>query len=339
MEMPLSASGRFIVGADGRRVRLAGVNWYGFHEDDGVAPGLDRTDRRALARRISLLGFNSVRLPFSLWMTEQASPVPVHYLAANPDLYGATPMQAYDACVEALTEVGLVVIPNCHTLDPGWPLPTSTQILTRSGWKYHHEVQEGDETLGYEEGELRWTPILTKRFIPDQLVVRFGQKNGWSAVATEDHRWLTQSRTRDGVWEPAVRAMSTKRAWSGNNRLLLAAPAEGGKSECTPDEARILAWILSDGNIGIYSGELQAWIFQSDAKYGTEVRELILRENAGTGNSYITNSQYGKCKRYRIRTSYIRRLLLKTSIDLPESWSSSRRDMPRRIPRRPQAPN
>jgi len=120
MRTPLSTNGRFIVDADGRRVRLAGVNWYGFHEDDGVAPGLDRTDRRALARRIALLGFNSVRLPFSLWMTEQAAPVPEEYLAANPDLSGATPMQVYDACVEALTGAGLIVIPNCHILDPGW---------------------------------------------------------------------------------------------------------------------------------------------------------------------------------------------------------------------------
>ena len=117
---PLSASGRFIVDAHGKRVRLAGVNWYGAHEDLGVAPGLDRTDRRALARAIAMQGFNSVRLPFSLWMTEQVSPVPDQYLAANPDLAGATPMQVYDACVQALTGEDLIVIPNCHILDPGW---------------------------------------------------------------------------------------------------------------------------------------------------------------------------------------------------------------------------
>lgn len=120
VDVPLSTSGRFIVDPNGRRVRLAGVNWYGAHEDDGVAPGLDRTDRRALARRIAALGFNSVRLPFSLWMTQQTVPVPGEYLAANPDLSGATPLQVYDACVEALTEAGLIVIPNCHMLDPGW---------------------------------------------------------------------------------------------------------------------------------------------------------------------------------------------------------------------------
>jgi endoglucanase len=118
--MPLSTSGRFIVDANGNRVRLAGVNWYGAHEDDGVAAGLERTDRRTLARRIASHGFNSVRLPFSLWMTGQTSPVPDQYLAANPDLSGATPMQVYDACVEALTAAGLIVIPNCHILDAGW---------------------------------------------------------------------------------------------------------------------------------------------------------------------------------------------------------------------------
>jgi endoglucanase len=118
--MPLSTSGRYIVDRSGRRVRLAGVNWYGAHEDDGVASGLERTGRQALARRIARHGFNSVRLPFSLWMTEQATPVPDDYLAANPDLSGSTPMRVYDACVEALTDAGLIVIPNCHTLDAGW---------------------------------------------------------------------------------------------------------------------------------------------------------------------------------------------------------------------------
>jgi endoglucanase len=123
IEMPLSTKGRFIVDAHGRRVRLAGVNWYGFHEDLGVAPGLDRTHRDRLAQTIAWYGFNSVRLPFSLWMTQQTTPVADEYLAANPDLSGgsgSTPMQVYDACVEALTGAGLIVIPNCHILDAGW---------------------------------------------------------------------------------------------------------------------------------------------------------------------------------------------------------------------------
>jgi endoglucanase len=119
-EVPLSTSGRFIVDARGRRVRLAGVNWYGANEDFGLPPGLDRTHRRRLARNLAAHGFNSVRFPFSLWMTGQTLPVPDQYVAANRDLRGSTPMGVYDACVRALTDEGLIVIPNCHLLDHGW---------------------------------------------------------------------------------------------------------------------------------------------------------------------------------------------------------------------------
>jgi len=117
---PLSTCGRFIVDANGRRVRLAGVNWFGTHEDLGVPPGLDRVHRAALAETIASLGFNSVRFPFSVWMMDRTSVVPDQYLAANPDLHGSTPMQVYDACVAALTGAGLIVIPNCHMLFGGW---------------------------------------------------------------------------------------------------------------------------------------------------------------------------------------------------------------------------
>jgi hypothetical protein len=45
---PLSTSGRFIVDAHGKRVRLTGVNWYGASEDIGVPAGLDCVDRNTL---------------------------------------------------------------------------------------------------------------------------------------------------------------------------------------------------------------------------------------------------------------------------------------------------
>jgi aryl-phospho-beta-D-glucosidase BglC (GH1 family) len=117
---PLSTKGRYIIDAHGKRVRLAGVNWYGASEDIGVPAGLDKVDVGTLAGLIAAQGFNSVRLPFSVWMTRQTAPVADTYLAANPHLHGSTPMQVYDACVKALTDHGLIVIPNCHLLDHGW---------------------------------------------------------------------------------------------------------------------------------------------------------------------------------------------------------------------------
>ena len=72
---PLSTSGRYIVDAHGNRVNLSGVNWYGASEDMGVPVELDCNDRNAIAELIAKQGFNCVRFPFSLWMTEQTTPV------------------------------------------------------------------------------------------------------------------------------------------------------------------------------------------------------------------------------------------------------------------------
>ena len=111
----LSTSGRWIVDANGRRVKLAGVNWPGAHEDDMVPSGLDYQDRN----EITEWGFNSVRLTFAvrtLTVTGQANP---GLLAANPDLVGHTPWGVFQAVVQALTGQGLIVIPDCHMLFGG----------------------------------------------------------------------------------------------------------------------------------------------------------------------------------------------------------------------------
>jgi endoglucanase len=117
---PLSVSGRWILGADGTRVKLAGVNWAGAQQDQMVPGGLDYRRRDEIAAQIANWGFNSVRFPFALATVTARSPVPPGLVSANPDLIGATPWQVYTSCVQALTGAGLMVIPNCHVLFPGW---------------------------------------------------------------------------------------------------------------------------------------------------------------------------------------------------------------------------
>jgi endoglucanase len=162
---PLSTSGRFIVDARGKRVRLAGVNWYGASEDFGVPAGLDQINRGTLARLIARLGFNCVRFPFSVWMTEQTAPVPDQYLAANPDLHGSTPMQVYDACVRALTEEGLIVIPNCHLLDFGWCCATDDD----NGLWFNDRWAADKFTATWQE--------IVKRYASNPLVAAVDVKN------------------------------------------------------------------------------------------------------------------------------------------------------------------
>lgn len=117
---PLSVSGRWITDANGNRVKLAGVNWAGAHQDAMTPGGLDLRHRDGIAAQIAEWGFNSVRFPFALQTVTWGSPVASGGVAANPDLAGCTPWQVYIACVQALTRAGLMVIPNCHLLHRGW---------------------------------------------------------------------------------------------------------------------------------------------------------------------------------------------------------------------------
>ncbi len=117
---PLSVSGRWITDAHGNRVKLAGVNWAGAHQDAMTPGGLDYRHRYDIAGQIAAWGFNSVRFPFALQTVTWGSAVASAGVAANPDLVGSTPWQVYTACVQALTNAGLMVIPNCHLLYSGW---------------------------------------------------------------------------------------------------------------------------------------------------------------------------------------------------------------------------
>lgn len=117
---PLATSSRWIVDANGNRVKLAGCNWAGAHEDNMTPGGLDHLNRNTIAEQIASWGFNSVRFPFAVRTVTTTSPVSPAGITANADLAGMTPWQVYQACVTALTTAGLMVIPNCHMLYSGW---------------------------------------------------------------------------------------------------------------------------------------------------------------------------------------------------------------------------
>ena len=55
-----------IVDSSGARVKLACVNWYGAHMEGYVVNGLDRQTIASIAQTIKDMGFNCIRLPFSL---------------------------------------------------------------------------------------------------------------------------------------------------------------------------------------------------------------------------------------------------------------------------------
>lgn len=75
--------------------------------------------------------------------------------------------------------------------------PLDVEILTRTGWKTHDEVQVGDETVGYniETGRTEWTPVLAVERGRGPLD-RMGNKY-WQVTATPNHRWLSSPLRTD----------------------------------------------------------------------------------------------------------------------------------------------
>jgi endoglucanase len=111
---PLHTVDRWIVDANGQRVKLHGVSWYGTESTDFVVAGLQLADLHLIAQRIRCMGFNVIRLPWSNQMYESNPIVGDYALTANPELQGMHALDIFDRVVQSLTDEGLMVILDNH---------------------------------------------------------------------------------------------------------------------------------------------------------------------------------------------------------------------------------
>lgn len=140
-------------------------------------------------------------------------------------------------------------------------VPLASEILTRRGWRRYDDLQLGEDVLAYDitRDSCVWTPLRAVTVYPEAPVVSFGHSR-LSFRCTPDHSWVAQmapykdkSRTRPargpnaarGPERRLVRAVEVSTA----QRIVLAAPAEGGDSLVTPAEAAVLGWVMCDGSI------------------------------------------------------------------------------------------
>lgn len=75
---------------------LACATWSGAELDTYVPEGLDQAPLDFISKSIRTLGFNCVRLPFSLVLYIAIPSVDEELLAANPDLVGLSGMRIFD---------------------------------------------------------------------------------------------------------------------------------------------------------------------------------------------------------------------------------------------------
>lgn len=126
-------------------------------------------------------------------------------------------------------------------------VPLGTRILTKRGWLSWDEVQDGDETIGYDPdtGRGAWTPILAVNRQESNLLAH--EHSRLRLVASENHRWLTPGR---GHGAANLRTIEQIDASDPQARILLAAPADTGDGlPISTEEAALLGWALTDGSI------------------------------------------------------------------------------------------
>lgn len=110
-------SGRQILDAGNRPVRIAGINWFGFETANHVAHGLWSRDYKSMIDQMKSLGYNTIRLPYSDDVFKGTTPDSINFYNMNTDLQGLNSLQVMDKIVNYAGSVGLKVILDRHRPD------------------------------------------------------------------------------------------------------------------------------------------------------------------------------------------------------------------------------
>jgi endoglucanase len=117
VQLPLSTQGSRIVDSRGQTVLLRGVNWFGMETETHTPHGLWSRDYKEMLQQIKTLGYNTIRLPFSIQGLRASNIGGVNFdLGSNRDLQGKTPLQVMDLVVQEAARQGLLILLDCHTL-------------------------------------------------------------------------------------------------------------------------------------------------------------------------------------------------------------------------------
>ncbi|KAF3064666.1 putative cellulase family protein [Daldinia childiae] len=164
-KLPLSTSSRWILDADGQRVKLRCVNWAG-HQEANLPEGLNKQSIDYIADFIHQQGFNCVRLTYSIdhalnpdvlvsdSFVNAASAANVsatdmnsmysQVAEKNPFVNGATTRAVFESVIAALWKRGVMTILDNHVSKASW----CCNIDDGNGW--------WDEGFGYNDWNSRF---------------------------------------------------------------------------------------------------------------------------------------------------------------------------------------
>jgi endoglucanase len=118
MELPLSTRGAKIIDAKGKPVLLKGVNWFGIETETNAPHGLWKRDYKEMLATISSLGYNMIRLPYSVQALQSSNVSGIDFsIGNNKDLEGKTPLEVMDLIIQEAERQGLLILLDSHRLN------------------------------------------------------------------------------------------------------------------------------------------------------------------------------------------------------------------------------
>lgn len=155
--------GAALYDSKGTKVRLTGVNWFGFETAQKVMHGLWTADYKKMLQQMVDLGFNSVRIPWANVILDEATPVEVNSYGEggavmNAELVGATPVEALVAIVNEAQRIGLKIILDNHSRkndgymeEDLWYTDQVSEEQWIEDWKYVAELfKNNDAVIGMD---------------------------------------------------------------------------------------------------------------------------------------------------------------------------------------------
>lgn len=124
-------------------------------------------------------------------------------------------------------------------------VPLNTKVLTKRGWLGHDEVQEGDETIGFnlETMSSEWTAITHIQHFSDSPVISMANSY-WRSMSTANHRWLTRQR------RPERFSWKTTEAIHTDDSVIVSMPLEAsGIPDLSDSECALIGWLFTDGSV------------------------------------------------------------------------------------------
>jgi endoglucanase len=308
--VPLRTSGSRIVDANGQPVILKGVNWFGFETGNQLPHGLWQRDYVDMLRQIRSLGYDTIRLPFSLQAIKSTQAVsPTTGNGMNAALAGKTPLQAMDVIIAEAQKQGLLILLDNHSTtndthtDPYWYGQGYTEADWIDAWRglaarYKNAPNVIGADLNNEpHGDSNWGE---------------GGANDWQRAATaagdavlaEAPNWLI---VVEGIEKAVPGGTLTQNWWGGNlegartkpvklwldNRVVYSPHEYGPGVYAQPwfgrsDTAQVLAqrwsagwgYLVDQGIAPVLIGEFGAKNFDTTSEEGRWINQLV--DYAGT---------------------------------------------------------